>query len=106
MTLTSVEHRFGPYGGQYVPETLMPALAELEQAWRAARDDDGYRLDHDFAFPDRAGVIERFSLHLTLDPVWRPTSRIDESYAAGLVKNHQYLEVIVIAPPCDPFCPA
>jgi tryptophan synthase beta chain len=23
----AVEHRFGPYGGQYVPETLMPALA-------------------------------------------------------------------------------
>ncbi len=34
-----VEHRFGPYGGQYVPETLMPALAELEQAWIAARAD-------------------------------------------------------------------
>jgi tryptophan synthase beta chain len=34
-----VEHRFGPYGGQYVPETLMPALAELEQAWIAARSD-------------------------------------------------------------------
>jgi len=29
---TAVEHRFGPYGGQYVPETLMPALAELEAA--------------------------------------------------------------------------
>ena len=28
--MTTVEHRFGPYGGQYVPETLMPALAELE----------------------------------------------------------------------------
>ena len=25
-----VEHRYGPYGGQYVPETLMPALQELE----------------------------------------------------------------------------
>ena len=24
--------RFGRFGGQYVPETLMPALAELEQA--------------------------------------------------------------------------
>ena len=36
---TAVEHRFGPYGGQYVPETLMPALAELEAAWLAARDD-------------------------------------------------------------------
>ena len=39
----AVEHRFGPYGGQYVPETLMPALAELEAAWIAARDDAGYR---------------------------------------------------------------
>jgi tryptophan synthase beta chain len=36
-------HRFGPYGGQYVPETLMPALAELEAAWLAAREDAGYR---------------------------------------------------------------
>jgi len=39
---TGIEHRFGPYGGQYVPETLMPALAELEQAWLAARDDPGF----------------------------------------------------------------
>ncbi len=38
MTAT-VEHRFGQYGGQYVPETLMPALAELERAWRATRAD-------------------------------------------------------------------
>jgi tryptophan synthase beta chain len=38
-----VEHRFGVYGGQYVPETLMPALAELEAAWVRARDDPGYR---------------------------------------------------------------
>ena len=38
-----VEHRFGPYGGQYVPETLMPALEELEAAWVEARDDPGFR---------------------------------------------------------------
>ncbi len=37
-----VEHRFGPYGGQYVPETLMPALAELESAWVAARTDPAF----------------------------------------------------------------
>ncbi len=36
------EHRFGPYGGQYVPETLMPALSELELAWVAARDDPAF----------------------------------------------------------------
>jgi tryptophan synthase beta chain len=41
--VTTVEHRFGPYGGQYVPETLMPALDDLEQAWIAARDDRGFR---------------------------------------------------------------
>jgi tryptophan synthase beta chain len=40
-----VEHRFGPYGGQYVPETLMPALAELEAAWCEARDDEGFQAE-------------------------------------------------------------
>ena len=40
---TGVEHRFGPYGGQYVPETLMPALTELEQAWLEAREDPEFQ---------------------------------------------------------------
>ena len=43
MSEAVVEHRFGQYGGQYVPETLMPALAELEQAWCATREDPSYR---------------------------------------------------------------
>ena len=30
---------FGPFGGKFVPETLMPALAELEKAYREAKDD-------------------------------------------------------------------
>jgi tryptophan synthase beta chain len=38
----ALEHRFGEYGGQYVPETLMPALQELEQAWSQAREDEAY----------------------------------------------------------------
>jgi len=38
--------RFGRYGGAYVPETLVPALAELEQAWREARRDPGFRREH------------------------------------------------------------
>jgi tryptophan synthase beta chain len=40
--VSTVEHRFGQYGGQFVPETLMPALAELEQAWVQAREDPAY----------------------------------------------------------------
>ena len=52
--MTAVEHRFGPYGGQFVPETLMPALAELEAAWLEARADAGFQADlarllHDYA---------------------------------------------------------
>ncbi|MGH2841917.1 MAG: pyridoxal-phosphate dependent enzyme, partial [Solirubrobacteraceae bacterium] len=53
--MEAVEHRFGPYGGQYVPETLMPALMELEAAWVAARDDPGYRAELDALLADYAG---------------------------------------------------
>ena len=42
MAADAVEHRFGPYGGQYVPETLMPALTELEREWLAARDEPAF----------------------------------------------------------------
>jgi tryptophan synthase beta chain len=40
--------RFGPFGGQYVPETLMPALAELEAAAAEAWADPAFteRLNH------------------------------------------------------------
>ena len=53
--MTGIEHRFGPYGGQYVPETLMPALAELERAWLEARDDPGYRAELNGLLRDFAG---------------------------------------------------
>ena len=35
--------RFGPYGGRYVPEVLIPALDELAAAWSELRDDPGFR---------------------------------------------------------------
>jgi tryptophan synthase beta chain len=53
--VSAVEHRFGPYGGQYVPETLMPALAELEEAWLAASDDADYRAELDALLHDYVG---------------------------------------------------
>jgi tryptophan synthase beta chain len=34
---------FGPYGGQFVPETLRPALLELEAAYAAARNDPAFQ---------------------------------------------------------------
>jgi tryptophan synthase beta chain len=52
---TTVPHRFGPYGGQYVPETLMPALAELEQAWVETWADPGFRAELDGLLRDYVG---------------------------------------------------
>jgi tryptophan synthase beta chain len=43
--IESLPHRYGPYGGQYVPETLMPALAELETAWLDAWRDEAFRAE-------------------------------------------------------------
>jgi tryptophan synthase beta chain len=54
-TETGVERRFGPYGGRYVPETLIPALDELEQAWVAARDDPAFRAELEQLLRDYVG---------------------------------------------------
>ena len=39
----AVEERFGPYGGRFVPETLIAALDELSAAWAEAREDEGFQ---------------------------------------------------------------
>jgi tryptophan synthase beta chain len=51
--MSVVEERFGPYGGRYVPETLIAALDELSAAWEEAREDETFkarlhRLHRDF----------------------------------------------------------
>jgi tryptophan synthase beta chain len=37
--MSAIEQHFGPYGGRYVPETLIGALDELTAAWAEARED-------------------------------------------------------------------
>jgi tryptophan synthase beta chain len=51
----AVERRFGPYGGRYVPETLVPALDELEAAWLDARDDPAFEQALDGLLRDYVG---------------------------------------------------
>ncbi len=43
----TVAGRFGAYGGRYVPETLMAALEELEQAYAAAKEDPAFQAELD-----------------------------------------------------------
>ncbi|MEK7784073.1 MAG: tryptophan synthase subunit beta, partial [Chloroflexota bacterium] len=40
--LQSLTGKFGPYGGQFVPETLMPALDELVAAYDEAQADKSF----------------------------------------------------------------
>ncbi|HYH59029.1 MAG TPA: tryptophan synthase subunit beta [Thermoleophilaceae bacterium] len=55
MSSPPVERRFGPYGGRYVPETLVPALDELEAAWVEARDDPEFQRALDELLRDYVG---------------------------------------------------
>ena len=55
MTRTPLERRFGPYGGRYVPETLIPALDELEREWSAARVDPAFAAQLDTLLRDYVG---------------------------------------------------
>ncbi len=43
--LPDARGRFGDYGGRYVPETLIPALDDLEQAYRSARADTAFQAE-------------------------------------------------------------
>ena len=46
MSVSIVENdRFGAFGGRYVPETLIPALDELEEAYATAQADPSFRAD-------------------------------------------------------------
>jgi tryptophan synthase beta chain len=67
--------RFGPYGGQYAPETLMGALEELEREWRAAVRDRRY--------------LDELALHRRTF-VGRPTPLY---YAENLTRHHGGAEI-------------
>ena len=45
--MTTSARTYGEYGGRYVPETLIPALDELETGWRAALGDPEYLAEVD-----------------------------------------------------------
>src|SRR5512147_2863167 len=47
--------RFGPYGGRYVPETLIAALDELDAAYNRARHDRKFQRDFDYLLKQYAG---------------------------------------------------
>jgi len=69
-TLPDARGRFGPYGGQYIPETLMAAVGELERAYAEAQADAGFRSQLQALLRDYVGrptplyFAERLTQHL------------------------------------------
>jgi tryptophan synthase beta chain len=75
MSTTGVQDRFGAFGGRYVPETLVPALDELEAAYEAARRDPAFVAEIEALLanyvgrPSALSDAPRFS-ELVGAPVW------------------------------------
>ena len=69
-TSTIQPDRFGAYGGAFVPETLVPVLNELEQAYLATRKDDSFQIEFEDLLrqyvgrPSRLYHAKRLSEHL------------------------------------------
>jgi tryptophan synthase beta chain len=77
-----LEQRFGRYGGRYVPETLMPALAAVERAWLEARDDPGFRNELE-------GLLAAFAGRPT--PLYRAARLSERCGSAVLLKREDLL---------------
>ena len=71
----AAEDRFGPYGGRYVPETLITALDELTAAYRDASADPAFAADLRHLLEDYAGRPS---------PLYR-APRVEEAIGAGPV---------------------
>src|SRR3984893_4623293 len=69
-TWPDAKGRFGPYGGRYVPETLVAPLEELERAYEDARKDPSFQKELDYLLKNFAGrptplqFVSRLTEHL------------------------------------------
>jgi tryptophan synthase beta chain len=69
-TLPDERGHFGPYGGRFVPETLMAPLEELTRAYRAAKDDPAFQEELDYYLRSYAGRPTPIYLCRRLTEAW------------------------------------
>jgi tryptophan synthase beta chain len=88
---------YGAYGGRYVPETLIPALDELERAWAELREDDSFHAELHHLLTTYAGRptpltrVERFA------PDQRMYLKREDLMHTGAHKVNNALGQVVIA---------
>ena len=94
------EGRFGPFGGRFVAETLMPAVHELESAWDAARADPTFQaelddfLTHYVGRPSPLYFAERLTEHHGGANIW---FKRDELNHTGAHKINNCMGQILLA---------
>jgi len=66
---------FGRFGGRYVPETLMPALEQLEAAYEEARRDEAFQREFEYYLREYVGRP---------NPLY-PAARFSEALGCGKV---------------------
>src|SRR5438067_8004522 len=94
--------RFGAYGGQYVPETIMPALDELEMRFRECLADDAFQAELRRLLRTYVGrptplyAASRFAEQIASGPVWLKREdlahtgahKINNAVGQGLLAQH------------------
>ena len=84
MMLPDKKGHFGIYGGKFAPETLMPALAELEAAYLAAKKDREFQAELDYYF-------RKFGSSSTIDIKAGNAWQVDDVRAQLAQRNPKYI---------------
>ncbi|MFC3201123.1 tryptophan synthase subunit beta [Alteromonas oceani] len=91
--MNQLDTKFGEYGGMYVPELLIPALDQLEQAFLEAKDDPAFNAEFMSLLKDYAG--RPTSMFLTRNLVSNPNVKLylkrEDLLHGGAHKTNQVL---------------
>ncbi|MER3411759.1 MAG: tryptophan synthase subunit beta [Thermoleophilia bacterium] len=88
---------FGPYGGRFVPETLIPALEELQAGWRQAQDDPAFWEELDSLGREYAGRPTPLTLAQRFSPGRRIYLKREDLLHTGAHKLNNALGQAVLA---------
>jgi tryptophan synthase beta chain len=88
---------YGEYGGRYVPETLIPALDELEAGWRAASADESFSRELDELLSTYAGRPTPLTLAERFAPAKRLYLKREDLLHTGAHKLNNALGQTVLA---------
>jgi tryptophan synthase beta chain len=88
---------FGEYGGRYVPETLIPALDELNAGWREAQQDESFRAELDALLATYAGRPTPLTLAERFGPGKRIYLKREDLLHTGAHKLNNALGQAVLA---------